>query len=89
MKVRAIKFGFYHHKREPGDVFEFEGKPSEIWMEPVDAAALEAFKTAGFKVTPKSAEPPPAGTKRGPAGKKDGVSGAPKKPGSTGDQTVI
>ena len=95
MKVRAIKFGFYLHQRQPGDEFDFEGKPSEKWMEPVDDAAREAFKKAGFKV---QAAPPPASQEdgkgpkgKGPKGKGDekpapaGAKGA----GSTGDQEVI
>jgi hypothetical protein len=88
MKVRAIKFGFYHHKREPGDVFEFEGKPSELWMEPVDAAAREAFKKAGFKVAPKPAPPTPPSAD-GEAGSKDKAPDPGTGGGSTGDRNVI
>jgi len=59
MKVRAIAFGEYLGKRKIGDVFEFEGKPSDKWMEPVDDAAREAFEKAGIKVAgPFSASAP-------------------------------
>jgi hypothetical protein len=89
MKVRAIKFGFYHHKREPGDVFEFEGKPSEVWMEPVDDAARAAFKKAGFKFALKPAPlPANAGGKSSAAGSTQDP-GAGAAGGSTGDANVI
>lgn len=59
MKVRAVKFGFYNHQRHPGDVFDFEGKPSIIWMEPVDDAAKKVFAKLGWKEPPKPKESPP------------------------------
>ncbi len=58
MLVRATAFGEYHGKRKPGAVFEFEGKPSAKWMEPVDDAARAAFEKAGFKVAAKPVPPP-------------------------------
>ena len=91
MRVRATAFGFYLHKRKLGDEFEFEGKPSGKWMEPVDAAALAAFKKAGIKLAPKPVPPPslPTGetTLAGaPAGKDKAPDPGAK---STGDQNVI
>ncbi|MDA8120984.1 MAG: hypothetical protein M0Z38_00265 [Deltaproteobacteria bacterium] len=89
MRVRATAFGFYLHKRKLGDEFEFEGKPSGKWMEPVDAAALAAFKKAGIKVSPKPVALPslPNGktTLAGAAVEK----GNPAEGGSTGDKEVI
>jgi len=88
MKVKAIKFGFYHHKREPGDVFEFEGKPSEVWMEPADDAAREAFKKAGFKVAPPATPPAkPEQAKGKVIGAARGTAAEGGK--STGDHDVI
>lgn len=98
MRVRAIAFGEYRGKRNPGDEFEFEGKPSEKWMLPVDDAARAAFKKAGFKVPPKPVEPPPQSP--GGEGDKGKDGGAPPRKGnadnappaaggSTGDRTVI
>ncbi len=95
MKVRATAFGEYRGKRKPGDVFEFEGKPSGKWMEPVDDAARAAFKKAGIKVAPKPAPPPPSlpGEETDPAGKAADNNKAPDAAaaaaGSTGDQNVI
>jgi len=85
MKVRAIAFGFYRQKRRIGDVFDFEGKPSEKWMEPVDEAAKTAFKKAGLKVAPSM----PA--KAGGAPAKNAAGDVLLDPASksTGDQNVI
>jgi hypothetical protein len=58
VKVRATVFGEYRGKRKPGDEFEFEGKPSGKWMEPVDDAARAAFEAAGIKVASKPVPPP-------------------------------
>lgn len=85
MKVRATAFGFYRQKRRPGDVFDFEGKPSQKWMEPVDAAAIEAFKKAGFKVP----APAPTVPVEVSADEKGGKVKPGKKGGSTGDENVI
>ncbi len=92
MKVRAIKFGFYKQKRRIGDVFEFEGIPSGVWMEPVDEAARAAFKKAGLKVAEPAKAPPEKepGEKKGPRAKT--LSDAAAEEGfvkSTGDQNVI
>ena len=100
MKVRATAFGEYNGKRKIGDVFEFEGKPSGKWMEPVDDAARDAFDAAGIKVAPKPVPPPSF-----PTGKTT-LAGAPvvesvephkqtkaeakaEKHGSTGNRHVI
>jgi hypothetical protein len=90
MKIRATAFGEYHGKRKPGTVFEFEGKPSGKWMEPVDDAARAAFKKAGIKFAPKVEPLPLKEEKTALSGDviKDppdpGASG-----GSTGDKNVI
>ncbi|MDA8122311.1 MAG: hypothetical protein M0Z38_07080 [Deltaproteobacteria bacterium] len=96
MRVRAIAFGEYRGKRKPGTEFEFEGKPSGKWMEPVDDAARVAFKKAGLKVPPKPVDPPPPppggeGDKRKTGAGPDGAAdNAPPPPGgSTGDKNVI
>jgi hypothetical protein len=88
MRVKAIAFGEYRGKRKPGAEFEFDGKPSGKWMEPVDDAARAAFKKAGIKVAPK-VEPPPApagGEKTNPTG--DAIK-SPPGTASTGDKDVI
>jgi hypothetical protein len=94
MKVRAKKFGFHLQKRRVGEVFDFEGIPSGIWMEPVDEAARAAFKKAGLKV-PEPAKAPreekeEPGKGKGSKGKT--LSEAAAEEGfvrSSGDQDVI
>lgn len=93
----AIARGYIDKKGilEPGVEFEYSGKPSEKWMAPVDDAAREAFKKAGYKfTTPPAAAPAPEGPKgKGPKGKGVGPAGGSpagtKAPVSTGDQEVI
>ena len=95
MKVRATAFGEYHGKRKVGAEFEFEGKPSGKWMEPVDDAARAAFKKACIMVAPKPVPPVslPNGetTLAGASVEKDKVPdpGAAPSSGSTGDKNVI
>ncbi len=94
MRVRATAFGEYKGKRKPGDEFEFEGKPSGKWMEPVDDAARAAFEKAGIKVAPKPVPPPSLPNGETTLGG-DPVDGKDKAPdpgdggGSTGDKNVI
>jgi hypothetical protein len=91
MKVRATQFGFYRSKRKVGDVFEFEGKPSGRWMEPVDDAARKAFKKAGIPFT-VPAEPPPAEKKAADPGDEKGPGGVGPtggNEGGTGNKNVI
>ncbi len=73
-------------RRRQGEEFDFKGKPSLLWMEPVDAAAKKAFAEAGW-TPPKEApateaapaeEPEKKGVKKGAAGK-----------GGSGDAEVI
>ena len=94
MRVRATAFGEYRGKRKPGTEFEFEGKPSAKWMEPVDDVARKAFKDAGIKVAPKPAAPkvvtsppPAAGANEKDASADPGA--PPAAGGSTGDKNVI
>ncbi len=93
MRVRATAFGEYHGKRKLGEEFEFEGKPSGKWMEPVDDAAKAAFKKAGIKVAPKPQPPPslPTGktTLAGTPVDKDKAPDPGTGGGSTGDKNVI
>jgi hypothetical protein len=91
-KYLAIARGYIDKKgiQEPGDLFEYAGKPSEKWMAPADDAAREAFKKAGFKVaSPPTPAPEDLKGKGKPRGKGD--AGGPPAGGakSTGDQEVI
>ncbi|OYV96596.1 MAG: hypothetical protein B7Z62_07875 [Deltaproteobacteria bacterium 37-65-8] len=71
-------------------MFEFEGKPSAKWMEPVDDAARAAFKKAGIKVAPKPVEAPPAAPADDKAKAADPGGEPPAAAGgSTGDKNVI
>lgn len=84
---------------EPGTEFDYDGKPSPNWMEPVDEEAVKAFRKAGLKVTEPSVRIPEvsgeeAGAPKGKAGKeapkgKAGKSVPEKLAGSTGDQSVL
>ena len=95
MRVRATAFGEYHGKRKVGAEFEFEGKPSGKWMEPIDNAARGVFKKAGIKVAPKPVLPVslPNGetTLAGKAVEKGKATDPRATPpgGSTGDKNVI
>jgi len=105
MLVRATQFGFYKQKRKPGDVFEFDGNPSCVWMEPVDDDAREAWRAAGFKLPaeegiqeakdnkkPPGSNKKPSPSPKDPASSKDpppATGGDPPAGGSTGDQEVI
>ncbi len=92
MRVRATAFGEYHGKRKPGAEFDFEGKPSGKWMEPVDDAARAAFKKAGIKVISKPVPPPQGEEKTNAAGdvlKPAPGTEPPPTGGSTGDKNVI
>jgi hypothetical protein len=93
-KYLAIARGYIDKQGilEPGVSFEYDGKPSEKWMAPVDDAAREAFKKAGFKFTPPPAPPPEE--PKGKGKPKGGAGGPPKGtaaggPKSTGDQDVL
>ncbi len=92
-KYLAIARGYIDKKGilEPGVEFDYDGKPSKNWMVPLDDAAREAFRKAGYKFTP-----PPAPEKAPPEnlkgkGKGKGHVGGPPADGakSTGDQEVI
>ena len=93
MRVRATAFGEYHGKRKIGAEFEFKGKPSGKWMEPIDNAARGVFKKAGIKVAPKPVLPVslPNGetTLAGKAVEKGKASDPGTRGGSTGDKNVI
>ena len=86
MRVKATAFGECRGKRKPGDEFDFEGKPSLKWMEPLDAAAEKAFSALGWKKPTVAPKAPAAPEKKNPAG--DTIKEPPGK-GSTGDQNVI
>jgi len=93
MRVRATSFGEYHGKRKVGAEFEFEGIPSGKWMEPVDAAARDAFKRADIKVERKPAPPAPLPSGKTTLAGKAVEKGKTRDPGttggSTGDKNVI
>ena len=93
MRVRATSFGEYHGKRKVGAEFEFEGIPSGKWMEPVDAAARDAFKRADIKVERKPAPPAPLPSGKTTLAGKAVEKGKTPDPGttggSTGDKNVI
>ena len=93
MRVRATSFGEYHGKRKVGAEFEFEGIPSGKWMEPVDAAARDAFKRADIKVASKPilsvSLPNGETTLAGKAVEKSKAPDPGTTGGSTGDKNVI
>jgi len=93
MLVRAIAFGEYLGKRKIGDEFEFEGKPSGKWMEPVDDAARAAFEKAGIKVATEPVVPAHPAHPARPTHPAHPAHPAPvekgKGAGSTGDKSVI
>ena len=93
MRVRATSFGEYHGKRKVGAEFEFEGKPSGKWMEPINDVARGVFKKADIKVAPKPVSPVslPNGetTLAGKAVEKGKAPDPGTGGGSTGDKNVI
>ena len=93
MRVRATAFGEYHGKRKVGAEFEFEGKPSGKWMEPINDAARGVFKKAGIKIASKPVSPVslPIGetTLAGKAVEKGKAPDPGTTGGSTGDKNVI
>jgi len=93
MRVRATSFGEYHGKRKVGAEFEFEGKPSGKWMEPINDAARGVFKKAGIKIASKPVSPVslPNGetTLAGKAVEKGKAPDLGIGGGSTGDKNVI
>lgn len=88
MKVKATKNGFYLHKRKPGDVFEFQGIPSEEWMAPVDKVATEAWKKLKYKIPEPKAKEESAAPAPAAASGEGGASGS-GGPKSSGDADVI